>query len=65
MKQYTVFEWCEIFGVNMIDADGFLISEVMRNTPQKMPLERFVTGIVACTIQPVNTTRYEILKKLM
>lgn len=60
MKQYTVLGWCNIFGIELIDNDGFLRLEMSR----EIPLEQFVEGIVSCTINPVDPVRYSVLNQL-
>lgn len=60
MKRYTVLDWCEIFGIELFDNDGFSELEIRR----EVSLERFVEGIVQCTIRPFNVERYSVLKKL-
>lgn len=60
MKTYTIPQWCEIFGIELIDNDGFQgISMTGR-----ISLDSFVEGIVSCTINPVNKDKYSVLDKL-
>ena len=60
MKRYTVLTWCEIFGIELIDVDGFSESEMR----QEVSLDRFVEGIVNCTIRPIEVERFGVLKQL-
>lgn len=60
MKTYTALEWCEIFGIELADNDGFALDV----KTVKIPLEVFVDGIVSCTINPENKDKYSVLEKL-
>ena len=58
----TLLEWCEIFGVLLIDPDGFRHFD-WRNTP--IHLTEFLNGIVEATIGIANFGRYSVLNDLL
>lgn len=58
MKQYTILGWCEVFGIDLIDNDAFLDFNSL------ISLEKFVNGIVSCTINPYNHDKYKVLTML-
>ena len=59
----TVSKWCEIFGVEMIDNDGFGRDKDI-NT-HHVSFEDFVRGICECTINPIDNDRYNVLDFLI
>lgn len=61
MKTYTVLGWCQIFGIELIDNDGFRRLDV-KIVP--ITLNQFVEGIVSCTINPVDPVKYSVLAQL-
>ena len=61
MKEYTINEWCEIFGIELVDNDGFRYRDLNNGI---ISLELFICGIVECTINPVNKDKYSVLEKL-
>lgn len=63
-RQYSVLEWCDLFGVEIIDNDGFrdLGSDELKTV---IPIDRFVNGIILCTINPIDRARYKHLDFLM
>jgi hypothetical protein len=63
-RQYSILEWCELFGVEIIDNDGFrdLGSEGLKTV---VPIDVFVNGICLCTINPIDRARYKHLDFLM
>jgi hypothetical protein len=61
MKEYTVLNWCEIFGIELLDNDGFRRDELTICT---VTLERFVAGFLVCTIRIVDDKKYSVLEKL-
>ena len=65
IRPRTLSEWCEIFGVEIRDNDGFrwLSSTVKHFWP--LTLDQFVVGIAECTIKPVDQNRYSVLEYLI
>jgi hypothetical protein len=61
LKTHTISKWCEIFGVSIIDNDGFRGLELNNN---EVNLELFLDGINICTIAVVNKERYKVLNEL-
>ena len=62
MKTYTILQWCEIFGIELIDNDGFRGLELDK---YPISLDLFVEGIVFCTINPKNRVKYAVLNDLL
>lgn len=56
-------QWCDIFGIEMVDLDGPLRSHKDLNT-SPVSLDTFVDGIAECTINPINRDKYSVLEKL-
>ena len=64
-KQRTLKEWCRIFGVEIIDNDGF--RWVNDNVVEYWPItiEQFLKGIMECTILPTNKDRFAVAEDLV
>lgn len=60
MKNKTIHEWAKIFGIEIIDNDGF--DRMKEEEP--VTLERFVKGAAECTIFPVDKARFAVLEDL-
>lgn len=60
LKTYTVNRWCQIFGFELVDNDGFSI-DISKDL---ISLEMFVFGINMCTIQIINRQRYAVFAAL-
>ena len=58
IKSYTVLEWCDIFGMELVDNDWF------KSLTDKITLETFLGGICDCTINPVNKERFKVFTSL-
>jgi hypothetical protein len=58
--QYTVIQWCKIFGIELIDNDGFTVD--VKTCP--VNLSTFVDGIFSCTISIVNRDKYSVLSAM-
>lgn len=56
-KKYTINQWLEIFGVEVIDWDGFGNYELT----DEIDLSTFITELNECTIRPTNLERYKVL----
>lgn len=61
MKKYTINQWCDIFGIQIIDLDGPLR---LTDKNQEIEIEDFVSGVAECTINPVNRDKWSVLEKL-
>jgi len=63
-REYSVETWCETFGVEIVDNDGFrdLGSDGLKTV---VPIDVFVNGITLCTINPIDRARYKHLDFLM
>lgn len=55
----TVLQWCDIFGIELIDNDGFT------DVNSLVSLNMFLSGIVICTIRPINKDKYSVLNALI
>lgn len=62
-RQYTIRRWCELFGIELVDDDGFRDEELTMN--DMVDIDRFVDGMVKSTICPVDKERYAHLVFLM
>lgn len=62
MKTYTILQWCDIFGIELVDNDGFRGLELDKNP---ITLDSFIEGITICTIDILNKDKYSVLDKLM
>ena len=62
MKPRTLLEWCYIFGVEMVDADGFRDIDWKS---ESITLERFLKNINESTIAVANDGRYEVMRELL
>ena len=62
MKTYTVLQWCNIFGIELVDNDGFRKLDIKRDL---ITLDSFVEGISSCTIYPENVAKYSVLNALL
>jgi hypothetical protein len=58
IKSYTVLEWCDIFGIELVDNDWF------KSLTDKITLETFLGGINECTIHSVNKERFKVFVSL-
>lgn len=61
LKTYSIKKWCELFGVEILDNDGFQGFEMTT----EIPLHTFIDGISVCTIQPTSKELYKILDYLI
>ena len=61
IKTYTINHWCQIFGIEIIDNDGFRGLDLDKN---EIALDRFIEGIASCTINPTNRDKYLVLNAL-
>lgn len=62
MKTYTVNRWCEIFGVEIVDNDGFPHIDL---NVHEISLEKFAKGISECTIQITNFVLYGVFNQIV
>ena len=62
MKTRTLNDWCRIFGVEIIDNDGF--PGEAWGSDCLYDIETFVHGLAECTIIPVDKGRYAVLEDL-
>jgi hypothetical protein len=61
MKPRILLEWCDVFGVEMVDPDGFRDIDWQS---EPITLERFLKDISESTIGIANKGRYEVLMDL-
>lgn len=61
LKTYSIEKWCELFGVEIFDNDGFPNLELT----DEVPLHVFIDGISVCTILPVSKDLYKMLDYLI
>ena len=63
-RQYSILEWCELFGVEILDNDGFrdIGPEGLKTV---VPIDTFVKGIALCTIDVIDRAQYKYLDFLM
>ena len=62
MKSYTIEEWCKLFGIRIIDNDGFRGMDLAKNV---ISFAEFFKGIVSCTIIPINDKKHKIFQYLV
>lgn len=60
-KKYTIVEWTQIFGVEIVDNEGFRNVDI--NT-QEVNLEGFLNGICQCALRNIINERFQVLNKL-
>lgn len=61
LKTYSIEKWCELFGVEIVDNDGFPNLELTA----EVSLHVFIDGISVCTIRPVSKDLYKMLDYLI
>jgi len=61
LKTYSIENWCELFGVEIIDNDGFPGFKLT----DEVPIHTFIDGISVCTINTVNKELYKMLDYLI
>lgn len=61
IKPRTVLKWCDIFGIELVDNDGFRGFDINKT---EITLDLFLEGINVCTINPIDRTRYCVLREL-
>lgn len=61
MKNKTVNRWCEIFGTEIVDNDGF--NHDLNKT--EISLDEFFVGYCASTTQPTDRKKESVLFDLM
>lgn len=62
LKTYTIDRWCELFGLEIVDNDGFKGIDLNR---VEVGLDLFLEGITICTINPTDKEKYKILDFLI
>ncbi len=62
VKPRPLLEWCDIFGIEMVDADGFRdIDPGLDN----ITLDRFLSNISESTIGIADKARYKVIMDLI
>ena len=58
----TLEEWCTIFGLELIDPDGFRDIDWLE---ARLEIQDFLNGIYECTVRIEDYTRYEVLTDIL
>lgn len=58
MKTKTVLSWATIFGIEIVDCDGF------QSVKDVVDIDTFYKNHFSCTIHIYNWDRYNVLTKL-
>lgn len=61
-KRNTIQRWCEIFGVEIVDNDGFRGQDLKTS---EISLNEFLKGISECTIHSKNFHRTRVMDALL